>query len=40
MSQWGANGMAKEGRTAQNILQYYYHGVSIVPAASILATKS
>lgn len=29
MSQYGANGMAKEGRTAQEILKYYYTGVDI-----------
>ncbi|MCF6093245.1 stage II sporulation protein D [Microaerobacter geothermalis] len=29
MSQWGANGMAKEGKTAEEILLYYYKGVEI-----------
>jgi stage II sporulation protein D len=29
MSQWGANGMAKEGRTAEEIVKYYYQGVEI-----------
>ncbi|OEF99809.1 stage II sporulation protein D [Vulcanibacillus modesticaldus] len=29
MSQYGANGMAKEGRTAQEIIKYYYTGVEI-----------
>jgi len=29
MSQWGANGMAKEGRTAKEILQHYYIGVKL-----------
>lgn len=29
MSQWGANGMAKEGKTAEEIIRYYYQGVSI-----------
>jgi len=29
MSQWGANGMAKEGKTASQILRYYYSGVNI-----------
>jgi stage II sporulation protein D len=32
MSQWGANGMAKEGKKAEEILLYYYKGVRIVPA--------
>jgi len=29
MSQWGANGMAKEGKTAQDIVHHYYHGIKI-----------
>lgn len=29
MSQWGANGMAKEGSTYDEILKYYYQGVSL-----------
>jgi stage II sporulation protein D len=29
MSQWGANGMAKAGKTATQILEYYYTGVSV-----------
>lgn len=29
MSQWGANGMAKEGKNAAEILTYYYKGVSL-----------
>ncbi len=29
MSQWGANGMAKEGKSAEEIIRYYYKGVSI-----------
>jgi stage II sporulation protein D len=36
MSQWGANGMAKEGKTAEQILLYYYQGVDIVPAEKLL----
>lgn len=32
MSQYGANGMAKEGKTYKEILQYYYVGVDITPA--------
>lgn len=29
MSQWGANGMAKEGKTYKEILKHYYTGVEI-----------
>ncbi|WP_286883244.1 stage II sporulation protein D [Aneurinibacillus sp. UBA3580] len=29
MSQWGANGMAKEGKTAEEIVAYFYKGVKI-----------
>lgn len=29
MSQYGANGMAKEGKTAEEILQHYYQGTKI-----------
>ncbi|MDP5274645.1 stage II sporulation protein D [Chengkuizengella axinellae] len=29
MSQWGANGMAKEGRTAEEILLHYYQGIEV-----------
>ncbi|MDF2927468.1 MAG: stage sporulation protein [Paenibacillaceae bacterium] len=29
MSQWGANGMAKQGKTAAEIIQHYYTGVQI-----------
>lgn len=29
MSQWGANGMAKEGRNYEEILKHYYTGVEI-----------
>lgn len=29
MSQYGANGMAKEGKSYKDIVQYYYQGVSI-----------
>ncbi|WP_231571172.1 stage II sporulation protein D [Gordoniibacillus kamchatkensis] len=41
MSQWGANGMAKEGKTAEQIVKYYYQGIAIekVPS-SYLAAKS
>jgi stage II sporulation protein D len=29
MSQWGANGMAKQGKTAEDILKHYYSGVRL-----------
>lgn len=29
MSQWGANGMAKEGRKAEEIIKYFYQGVTV-----------
>jgi stage II sporulation protein D len=29
MSQWGANGMAKEGKRAEDIVRYYYSGIQI-----------
>lgn len=29
MSQWGANGMAKEGKKAEDIVRYYYTGIQI-----------
>lgn len=29
MSQWGANGMAKSGKTAEQIVKYFYQGVSL-----------
>ncbi|MBA9085740.1 stage II sporulation protein D [Fontibacillus solani] len=32
MSQWGANGMAKEGYTTTQILQHYYTGISFQQA--------
>jgi stage II sporulation protein D len=40
MSQWGADGMAKEGKTAEQIVKYYYQGIDIEKASSYLATKS
>lgn len=30
MSQWGANGMAKQGKTYEEILKHYYTGVDII----------
>ncbi|MFD1953916.1 stage II sporulation protein D [Paenibacillus thailandensis] len=35
MSQWGANGMAKEGRNALDILAYYYTGAEVVQASKL-----
>ena len=29
MSQWGANGMAKNGKSYEEILKHYYTGVNI-----------
>ncbi|WP_159885387.1 stage II sporulation protein D [Paenibacillus puerhi] len=40
MSQWGANGMAKEGRTAEEIIKYYYTGVTLEKAANLREGKS
>ncbi|MEX2459772.1 MAG: stage II sporulation protein D [Paenibacillaceae bacterium] len=36
MSQWGANGMAQEGKTASEIVQYYYKGIVIQSARNLL----
>lgn len=38
MSQYGANGMAAEGKTYQQIVKYYYKGIEISPADNLLAT--
>ncbi|RDU37518.1 stage II sporulation protein D [Neobacillus piezotolerans] len=38
MSQYGANGMASEGKTYQEIVKYYYKGIEISPADNLLAT--
>ncbi|GAA3412855.1 stage II sporulation protein D [Paenibacillus hodogayensis] len=35
MSQWGANGMAKEGKNAAAIIQYYYQGVKLEQISSL-----
>lgn len=40
MSQWGANGMAKEGRKAEDIVKYFYTGIEIDRAANLLKGKS
>ncbi len=39
MSQWGANGMALEGRSAIEIVRYYYTGTRVEQASKLL-TKS
>ncbi|MBD2863606.1 stage II sporulation protein D [Paenibacillus oceani] len=36
MSQWGANGMAKEGKSAETILKYYYQGVELSRVSALL----
>ena len=36
MSQYGANGMAKEGKTYEEIIQYYYQGVEIQDLSQFL----
>ncbi len=36
LSQWGANGMAKEGNTAEQIVTYYYTGISIEKATPFI----
>jgi len=36
MSQWGANGMAKEGKTAEQIVKHYYTGIEISSLPEIL----
>lgn len=35
MSQWGANGMAREGKTAEQIVTYYYQGVTVSKSPNI-----
>ncbi|USB32876.1 stage II sporulation protein D [Paenibacillus sp. YPG26] len=37
MSQWGANGMAREGRTVTEILKHYYTGISLEQASRLLS---
>jgi stage II sporulation protein D len=37
MSQYGANGMASEGKSYQEIVKYYYKGVDITSADTMLA---
>jgi stage II sporulation protein D len=38
MSQWGANGMAQDGKAASDILQYYYKGIKIQSAQNLLTS--
>ncbi|MEK3883933.1 stage II sporulation protein D [Paenibacillus sp. PL2-23] len=35
MSQWGANGMAQDGRHAKDILEYYYSGAELKQASKL-----
>lgn len=37
MSQYGANGMASEGKSYTDIVKYYYQGVEVTPAQSMMA---
>ncbi len=39
MSQYGANGMAKEGKTYEEIIKYFYQGVEIQDASQFLNTQ-
>lgn len=39
MSQYGANGMAEEGKNYQDIVKHYYQGVEITSAENMLAQK-
>jgi stage II sporulation protein D len=36
MSQWGANGMAKAGKNAEQIVKYFYQGISLQDFGSVL----
>ncbi|AEI38723.1 stage II sporulation protein D [Paenibacillus mucilaginosus] len=40
MSQWGAQGMALEGRKAEEIVKHYYTGVELSKASTLLSAKS
>lgn len=40
MSQWGANGMAKEGKSAEAILKYYYQGVELSRVSALLGPST
>jgi len=39
LSQWGANGMAQEGRSAEDIVKYYYTGIQLGKASDFIAAK-
>ncbi|MGZ4106204.1 MAG: stage II sporulation protein D, partial [Tumebacillaceae bacterium] len=39
MSQYGANGMAQEGKSAADIIKHYYQGVSIGDVHKLLPEK-
>lgn len=34
MSQWGANGMAEQGKDYEEILKHYYQGITLSKLAS------
>ncbi|WP_123042271.1 stage II sporulation protein D [Cohnella candidum] len=36
MSQWGAEGMAREGRTAEEIVEYYYSGTKLMEVSNLM----
>jgi stage II sporulation protein D len=36
MSQWGANGMAKEGKDAASIVKHYYKGIEIERVSALV----
>ncbi|WMT43621.1 stage II sporulation protein D [Paenibacillus sp. D2_2] len=40
MSQWGANGMAKQGYTTTQILKHYYTGISFNQVSDVLAPRN
>jgi stage II sporulation protein D len=40
MSQYGANGMATEGKNYQQIVKHYYQGVEIAPSDSLLTNAT
>lgn len=40
MSQWGANGMAKEGKKAEEIVKYFYTGIQVSSDTPLLKGKS
>ncbi|WP_426450474.1 stage II sporulation protein D [Paenibacillus sp. S-38] len=40
MSQWGAQGMALEGRKAEEIVKHYYTGIELSKASNLLSAKS